>query len=153
MIHIEKNNSKKPISAIYFDGNKKNYYVKRFLVDNNLSRFNFITNHKDSYLELISSDWRPQIEIIFVKEKGKDRNTKIINLEEFIAVKGEKALGNKLSSKKIKQINLIDSLPFNEEEENTSDMSEILTNNNNSNDEIKLDIKNDNNKGQITLEL
>ena len=153
MIHIEKNNSKKPISAIYYDGNKKTYYVKRFLVDNNLSRFNFITNHKDSYLELISSDWRPQIEIIFVKEKGKDRNTKIINLEEFIAVKGEKALGNKLSSKKIKQINLIESLPFNEEEENTSEMSEILTNNNNSNDDIKLDIKNDNNKGQITLEL
>ena len=153
MIHIEKNNSKKPISAIYYDGNKKTYYVKRFLVDNNLSRFNFITNHKDSYLELISTDWRPQIEIIFVKEKGKDRNTKIINLEEFIAVKGEKALGNKLSSKKIKQINLIDSLPFNEEEENTSEMSEILTNNNNSNDDIKLDIKNDNNKGQITLEL
>ena len=153
MIHIEKNNSKKPISAIYYDGNKKNYYVKRFLVDNNLSRFNFITNHKDSYLELISTDWRPQIEIIFVKEKGKDRNTKIINLEEFIAVKGEKALGNKLSSKKIKQINLIDSLPFNEEDENTIEMSEILTNNNNSNDDIKLDIKNDNNKGQITLEL
>ena len=153
MIHIEKNNSKKPISAIYYDGNKKNYYVKRFLVDNNLSRFNFISNHKDSYLELISTDWRPQIEIIFVKEKGKDRNTKIINLEEFIAVKGEKALGNKLSSKKIKQINLIDSLPFNEEEESTSEMSEILTNNNNSNDDIKLDIKNDNNKGQITLEL
>jgi topoisomerase-4 subunit A len=118
-----------------------------------LSRFNFITNHKDSYLELISTDWRPQIEIIFVKEKGKDRNTKIINLEEFIAVKGEKALGNKLSSKKIKQINLIDSLPFNEEDENTIEMSEILTNNNNSNDDIKLDIKNDNNKGQITLEL
>ena len=153
MIHIEKNNSKKPISAIYYDGNKKTYYVKRFLVDNNLSRFNFISNHKDSYLELISTDWRPQIEIIFVKEKGKDRNTKIINLEEFIAVKGEKALGNKLSSKKIKQINLIDSLPFNEEEENISEMSEILTNNNNSNDDIKLDIKNDNNKGQITLEL
>ena len=153
MIHIEKNNSKKPISAIYYDGNKKTYYVKRFLVDNNLSRFNFISNHKDSYLELISTDWRPQIEIIFVKEKGKDRNTKIINLEEFIAVKGEKALGNKLSSKKIKQINLIDSLPFNEEEESTSEMSEILTNNNNSNDDIKLDIKNDNNKGQITLEL
>ena len=153
MIHIEKNNSKKPISAIYYDGNKKTYYVKRFLVDNNLSRFNFISNHKDSYLELISTDWRPQIEIIFVKEKGKDRNTKIINLEEFIAVKGEKALGNKLSSKKIKQINLIDSLPFNDEEENTSEMSEILTNNNNSNVDIKLDIKNDNNKGQITLEL
>ena len=50
-------------------------------------------------------DWRPQVELVFVKEKGKDRQTKIINLEEFIAIKGVKAKGNRLSSKKIKEIN------------------------------------------------
>ena len=114
MVLIEQNNPKKPVSAVYFDGNKQAYYVKRFLVENTMSRFSFITDNENSQLEVISTDWRPQVEIVFVKEKGKDRQTEIINIEEFIAVKGEKALGNKLTSKKVKEINLIDSLPYKE---------------------------------------
>ncbi len=114
MILIEQNNPNKPISAVYFDGNKQAYYVKRFLVENTMSRFSFITDNENSQLEVVSTDWRPQVEIVFVKEKGKDRQTQIINIEEFISVKGEKALGNKLTSKKVKEINLIDSLPYKE---------------------------------------
>ena len=114
MVLIEQNNPKKPVSAVYFDGNKQAYYVKRFLIENTMSRFSFISDNEDSQLEVVSTDWRPQVEIVFVKEKGKDRQTEIINIEEFIAVKGEKALGNKLTSKKVKEINLIDSLPYKE---------------------------------------
>jgi len=114
MVLIEKNNPKKPVSVVYFDGNKQAYYVKRFLVENTMSRFSFITDNENSQLEVVSTDWRPQVEIVFVKEKGKDRKTEIINIEKFIAVKGEKALGNKLTSKKVKEINLIDSLPYEE---------------------------------------
>jgi topoisomerase-4 subunit A len=112
MILIEQNNIKKPVTAIYFDGIKKAHYVKRFLVENTMSKFSFITEHQESELELVSTDWRPQVELIFQKEKGKDRQTEIINLEDFITVKGEKALGNKLTSKKIKEINLLDPLPY-----------------------------------------
>ena len=114
MVLIEKNNPKKPVSVVYFDGNKQAYYVKRFLVENTMSRFSFITDNENSQLEVVSTDWRPQVEIVFVKEKGKERQTEIINIEKFIAVKGEKALGNKLTSKKVKEINLIDSLPYEE---------------------------------------
>ena len=114
MILIEQNNPNKPVSAVYFDGNKQAYYVKRFLIENTMSRFSFITDNENSQLEVVSTDWRPQVEIVFVKEKGKDRQTQIINIEEFISVKGEKALGNKLTSKKVKEINLIDSLPYKE---------------------------------------
>ena len=114
MVLIEQNNPKKPVSAVYFDGNKQAYYVKRFLIENTMSRFSFISDNENSQLEVVSTDWRPQVEIVFVKEKGKDRQTQIINIEEFIAVKGEKALGNKLTSKKVKEINLIDSLPYKE---------------------------------------
>ena len=114
MVLIEQNNPKKPVSAVYFDGNKQAYYVKRFLIENTMSRFSFISDNENSRLEVVSTDWRPQLEIVFVKEKGKDRQTQIINIEEFISVKGEKALGNKLTSKKVKEINLIDSLPYKE---------------------------------------
>jgi topoisomerase-4 subunit A len=114
MIVIEQNNPKKPVSAIYYNKSKKAYYVKRFLVANNMSHFNFITNNEDNQLEVVSTDWRPQVEIVFVKEKGKDRQTKIINMEDFISIKGERALGNKLTSKKVKEINLLDPLPYDE---------------------------------------
>jgi len=115
MIVIEQNNPKKPVSAIYYDGNKKAYYVKRFLVENTMNRFSFITDNDDSQLEVVSTDWKPQVELVFVKEKGKDRKTEIINIEEFISVKGEKALGNKLTSKKVKEINLLEPFPYTEE--------------------------------------
>ena len=155
MIHIEKNNPEKPVSAIYFDGTKKAYYIKRFLVKNTMSRFSFINNHKDSFLEIVSTDWRPQVELIFVKEKGKERKVKIINIADFIAIKGEKALGNKLTSKKIKEINLLDPLPYEEinKQEETTNITAI--------DNIKLE-KQDNNTDdslddslnkQISLEL
>jgi len=140
MVLIEQNNPKKPVSVVYFDGNKKAYYVKRFLIENTMSRFSFITDNENSQLEVVSTDWRPQVEIVFVKEKGKDRQTEIINIEEFIAVKGEKALGNKLTSKKVKEINLIDSLPYEEVIEQEVELIEkpieIKT-------EIELEITND----------
>ena len=112
MILIEQNNSKKPVTAIYFNLIKKAYHIKRFLVENTMSRFSFINENQQSELEIVSTDWRPQVEIIFQKEKGKDREKEVINIAEFINIKGEKALGNKLSSKKIKEINLLDPLPY-----------------------------------------
>ena len=171
MIHIEQNNPKKPISVIYFDGYKKSYYVKRFLVENTMSRFSFITDHKDSHLEVISTDYKPQIEIIYVKERGKERKNEIVNISEFIAIKGEKALGNKLTSRNVKEINLIESLPYEEvftneiNEEETKDKDNLVS----TKTDIELEITNkiddpeninsskdsddDQSNGQITLEL
>ena len=100
IIVIEKFNPLKPISAIYFDGKKECYFVKRFKVELKSKKLNFITQHKNSLLEIVSTDWRPQAKVVFVKEKGKDRKTATINLEEFITVKGIKARGNILSNKK-----------------------------------------------------
>ena len=166
VILIEQNNSNKPITAIYFDGIKKVHYVKRFLVENTSSKFSFITDHQESILELVSTDWRPQVELIFLKEKGKERQKEIINLEKFIAIKGEKALGNKLTSKKIKEINLLDPLPYNdvitiEKRVVVGEVNDYEIKNNiefNTDNQLVVEIKsktNDDNEteGQITLEL
>ncbi|MEJ6748691.1 MAG: DNA gyrase/topoisomerase IV subunit A, partial [Flavobacteriales bacterium] len=117
MLVLEKWNAKKPISAIYFDGTKKSHYVKRFLVENIEGKFSFIGDHKDSVLEVLSTDWRPVAELVFVKQKGKDRKEEQLNIEEFITIKGWKALGNKLTNKKIKEIKLLNSLPYKEVQE------------------------------------
>ena len=115
MILIEKHNPLKPISVIYFDGQKQNFYVKRFLIDKSFNKISFISDHKDSYLEFVSTDWRPQIEIVYKKEKGKDRKTEIVSLEDFISIKGLKSFGNKLSSNKINNLNPLKPLEYIEE--------------------------------------
>ena len=112
MLIIEKFNPKKPVTMVYFDGLKQTYFIKRFLVEKTKKRIACFSQDKKNYLELVSTDWIPQLELIFVKEKGKERKKGIINVAEFISVKGIKARGNKLSSNKIKQVNLLESLPY-----------------------------------------
>lgn len=151
MIVMEKWHPKKPISAIYYDGEKERYFVKRFLIENENKEEIFITEHDKSQLEIVSTDWRPMAEIIFAKVKGVQKDNQIVNFEEFIAVKGIKALGNQLTTDKLKQVNLLDSLPY----EEVLDEPEI--NNNSDDNEISNDIQDFNieldDDGQITLSL
>lgn len=117
MIVLEKLNSKKPVSVIYYNGNKQSYFVKRFLTtDISEGKYSFIGDHKDSELKLVSTDFRPMVEVVFVKEKGKERKSETIDLEKFISIKGWKALGNKLTNKKVKKMNWLESLPYEEQE-------------------------------------
>ena len=118
MIVMEKWIPKKPISAIYYDGEKERYYVKRFLVENESREELFISDHENSQLEIVSTDWKPMAEVEFVKERGKDRKDNMeVNLDEFIAVKGITALGNQLTKDKVKQIDLLEPLPYEAPEE------------------------------------
>ncbi|MBK5192446.1 MAG: DNA gyrase/topoisomerase IV subunit A [Flavobacteriaceae bacterium] len=113
LIALEKWVPKKPITAIYWEAEKERYYVKRFVLEIPEREEHFIGDHEKSFLELISTDYIPQAELVFSKTKGKDQKpNEIINLKEFISVKGPKALGNQLTTDKVKQINLIDPIPF-----------------------------------------
>src|SRR5690606_28037904 len=73
MIVMEKWVPKKPISAIYYNGEKELYYVKRFLIEQEGKEESFISDHPNSQLEIISTDWKPMAEVVFAKERGKDR--------------------------------------------------------------------------------
>jgi len=113
MIVLEKWIPNKPITAIYWEAEKERYYVKRFVLEIPEREEHFIGDHQKSFLELISTDYIPQAELVFSKIKGKDQKpNETINLKEFISVKGSKALGNQLTTDKVKQINLIDPIPF-----------------------------------------
>jgi len=113
MIVLEKWEPKKPITAIYWDGEKERYYGKRFFIDNPEREESFITDHEDSQLEMISTDYRPVAEMVFYKERGKDQKAnETVSMEDFIAVKGIKALGNQFHNGKLKQINWLESLPY-----------------------------------------
>jgi topoisomerase-4 subunit A len=106
MIVLEKWDPKKPISVIYWEGEKELFYVKRFLIENPDKEEKVISDHSKSYLETVFTDYRPVVELIFAKKRGKERqeNTEI-KLEDFIAIKGISALGNQLTKDKLIEIN------------------------------------------------
>ncbi len=113
MIVLEKWLPNKPISVIHYAGEKERYYVKRFMIDNPTKEENVISDHEKSFLEIVSTDYRPIAEIIYSK---RSLDTQKINFEEFISIKGINAIGNQLTTDKIKQVNLLESLPYEEPE-------------------------------------
>ncbi|WP_395048835.1 DNA gyrase/topoisomerase IV subunit A [Flavobacterium sp.] len=117
MVVLEKWHPKKPISAIYYDGEKERYYIKRFLVETEGKEESFITEHAKSQLEIVSTDYRPMAELVFTKVKGAQKENQTVDIESFISVKGFKALGNQLTTDKLKQVNLLEPLPYEEPEE------------------------------------
>ncbi len=109
MIILEKWQPNKPISVVYFDGERERYYVKRFMIEHPDREEKFITDHPSSKLQIVALEYRPMAEIVYSK---RSLENEILNFEEFIAIKGIKALGNQFSTDKIKDINLLDPLPY-----------------------------------------
>ncbi|KUO68973.1 MAG: DNA gyrase/topoisomerase IV subunit A [Lutibacter sp.] len=152
MIVLEKWVPEKPISVIYYDGDKEKCFVKRFMIDNPNKEELFISEHPKSQLEIVATDFRPMAEILFSK-----RNLEPIqlNFEEFIAIKGIKAQGNQLTADKIKQVNMLEPLPYEApilEEVEVND-EEVIDDGTNSSDDDS-DSENDNlldEAGQIKL--
>ena len=142
---MEKWVPEKPISVIYYDGEKERVFVKRFVVENENREELVITEHPKSQLLFVSADWRPMAEVVFTKEKGKEKENLTVNLEEFISVKGIKALGNQLTTDKVKTINTLESLPYEEpqEEETVEDLGD---------EEIIASTENENSGTQTELE-
>ena len=149
MVVLEKWIPKKPISAIYYDGEKERYFIKRFLVEVENKEEIFITEHENSQLEIVSTEYRPVAELVFNKIKGLQKENLTVDIESFIAVKGFKALGNQLTTDKLKQVNLLESLPYEAPEEIIPEEIEVegdIEVDGSDDSEIQLD-----NDGQITL--
>ena len=127
MIVLEKWVPKKPISAVYWEADKEKYYVKRFVIEHEDREEHFIGENPKSYLEIVSTDYLPVAEVVYAKVRGKDQKpNELVELEEFISVKGIKALGNQLTTEKVKQINLLDPKPFIAPEETTPENMEVV---------------------------
>lgn len=115
LLIIEKWNPEKPISVVYYEGEKERTFVKRFVVENPNREEVFIGDNPKSQLLFVSTEWRPMAEVVFAQTGKIVPNNVTINLEEFIAIKGIKALGNQLSTEKVKEIITLEALPYEEE--------------------------------------
>lgn len=106
IIAIEKFNPDKVISAIYYDGEQKTYFVKRFQIETSTidKRFNFISESSGSKLEFVSTQKDPRIELTYTEKGKKEKETAEYSLVALIDVKGWKAMGNKFLAGKIHKL-------------------------------------------------
>ena len=111
MIYLEKLEADRPISAVYFDGEKARYFVKRFEWEGGDRETNIITAHAKSELSYLSNATQPVIEMVYRKQGGQAKDPEKVVLSEFIAVKGIAAKGNQLTTDTINKVVGLDPLP------------------------------------------
>ncbi len=106
---LEKWRPEQPVVCIYYDGEKGIYFIKRFLLENTPSVQYFMpSEHSKSFIEFVGTTDGCTAEIIFPKDKsGKVKDPEIINVDEFIAIKGIKAMGNQFIKEKVRSINIV----------------------------------------------
>ena len=106
LVLIEKYYSQQILSIVYFDGESKSYFTKRFHPENTSSKTMLITEHENSRIELVTTQAHPIIDVAFGKEKDKEIPAETIDLVEFSPMVNMKAKGKKLTSYKVKDISL-----------------------------------------------
>ncbi len=96
---VEKFDRERVYSTVYFDGESKQYYVKRFRIElkKEKEKSSIISDHKDSKMAIFSSRKMPVVKYFFLKGKDKEKLEAEAKLPEVIDVKGWKALGNRLT--------------------------------------------------------
>jgi topoisomerase-4 subunit A len=151
MVSLEKWIPEKPISAIYFNGAKDRYFIKRFTAGSQNTDQKFIPDGSKVQLEMISTEWKPVIEITFSKSGKNIRDNEIKHIEEIISVKGIKAIGNQLSSYKIKNIDQLEPLEYTPREKLSLNELEVESEEISKND-FEIESNNKSRDGQTELE-
>ncbi|MFY7945160.1 MAG: DNA gyrase/topoisomerase IV subunit A, partial [Crocinitomicaceae bacterium] len=93
--------------TVYFDAEKDMHFVKRFLCEvTSDKRVSFISEGAGSYMDLVSTAYRPEAKIVYNKllKETKNLPDNVVNLADMIDVKGMKAQGNQMTKLKVKEI-------------------------------------------------
>jgi topoisomerase-4 subunit A len=109
ILHMGKLRDETVVTCVYYHGDKKDYYVKRFRLDELPSgkRESFISQETGSRLVILSFNPEPVVEMKVQKGKQAKPETQSVDLAEFINVRSYKALGNKLSRSPVKRVKLL----------------------------------------------
>ena len=111
MMTLEKYQPSKVWTAVVYDADQKYYYLKRFLLEATARKQNFVGDNPKSRLILLTDEAYPRVEIVF---GGNDafREPLVLDAEEFVAVKGFKAKGKRVSSYEIDSVNELEPTRF-----------------------------------------
>ena len=145
IMFLDKFYEKGVISAVYFDGKLKNYYVKRFNIETNTTnkKFLFISKEKGSKLEY--SSFKSGDILSYKYFSNKKLNLSQIDLDNFIDIKGWKSIGNKIINDKIRSgsFKLLERKEIKKIEKDKKEISEEKKENFDVGESIDLDLDSD----------
>ncbi len=126
LILIEKFDPEMVVTAVYWEGEKEQYNVKRFHPEIAQKPVEFITEHDNSRLEFATTHPTPIAKIQFDK-RSSDLEDEDVDLAEFISIKGITAMGNRLTPHKVKAIDRFEPEIESDEEEQEPEEDEPST--------------------------
>jgi len=134
LITIEKFNSEKIYSALFFDAEQSFVYIKRFVAEN-IDRPQSIVGEADgSYLIALSSDKWPQVEITFGGAHA-HRLNELVDVAEFIGVKSFRARGKRVTTYEIEEVKFVEPIikeePAVQEESSVPEVTDAQSNSGN----------------------
>ena len=119
ILRIEKFNSKKVWTAVLWDADNQNLpYIKRFYMEASAKKQNFLGDNPDSQLILLTDTPYPRLQVNY-NDPNIDRPSEEVDAEQFIAIKGFKAKGKRLTTFPLGSVVELEPLRFPEPEPET----------------------------------
>lgn len=148
ILRIEKFDSEKIWTAVLYDAEQKNPYIKRFKLEASTKEFSFIGEHPDSRLIHITDTYYPLLEI---KLQGAADNAEplVLDADEYIGVKSYKAKGKRVATAMINEIRELEPLRVPEEADDS--LSDNNEEDNEQNENTDLSQQTPDNDGQFSL--
>lgn len=125
IIGIYKLDADSSFNAIHYDGESKNCFVKRFLIETSSAnkRYSIVSEAKGSKLMFISKGIETDVEVTY--KEGRKHETKQLDLMSLIDIKGWKAIGNRMPVQQVISVDLVKSEEPKKEEVKTEPEVEI----------------------------
>lgn len=112
LVGIEKLEPNKPVTVVYYDNEKKKYFIKRFLPDITDKRVDFVSKEQNQVFELLSTHYLPQIEVCYYIKDKKDKHTQIIAPHEYVEIMKLKSKGKRIAIDNILSFSEAEPLPY-----------------------------------------
>ena len=125
---IERYQKDQVLSLVYFDAEKSWFMVKRFQPETEDKPVGLIGDHPKSYIETASLEARPVLQVNYLKGAAKEKTSVELEATKLVALRGEKAKGNKLAFDQIKKIAWGSPLPPIESESPEQPLEDAATN-------------------------
>ncbi len=113
ILQVVKFEPDRPISCLHYEGEHKIYYIKRFKIETTTmdKKFLFVSDTKNSRLLAASLDKYPRMEIKTKADKKAAVEKQAINVDEFVEIRGWKAIGQKINTYEIVEVKILEPKP------------------------------------------
>ena len=124
LLFVEKFNPRKPITVIYHDKTQKKYFLRRSLPELSEKKVDLLAGNPKAELICCTSDYLPQIAVVYIDKNHPEKTKELLSPEAQTDLTKLKSKGKKLSWEKLYECQLLEPLPYEEEEDLTVETEE-----------------------------